>query len=270
MPDQPAPLLSRSQIRKLGSRLRKPDPPTVEDLELLERVRVAYGQILDDVVRTLFDHGLPSTGRLKTTRTIVEKLRRNPSMGLLTMQDIAGTRIVAEMDRDEQDGMVERLMGLLQNAEIVDRRANPSFGYRAVHVIAREQGYPVEIQVRTGLQNAWAQVFERLADVVGRQIRYGEPLDDPDEEFAGGLTRQRIVDFFMGLSEAIDLVEARIVMTKKIEHQIEEHMRQLQDAKGQLQDAKDKFRAAEAELRDFFGQFGPLAQAPATFRRQPE
>jgi hypothetical protein len=94
MPDQPAPLPSRSQIKKLGSRLRKLNPPTVEDLELLERVRAAYGQVLDQVVRTLLDHELPSTGRLKTTKTIVEKLRRNPSMGLLTMQDIAGTRIL--------------------------------------------------------------------------------------------------------------------------------------------------------------------------------
>jgi ppGpp synthetase/RelA/SpoT-type nucleotidyltranferase len=175
MPDQPTPLPSRSQVRKLGSRLRKPDPPTVEDLELLERVRAAYGQVLDQVVRTLLDHGLSSTGRLKTTTTIIEKLRRNPSMGLLTMQDIAGTRIVAEMDRNEQDGMVERLVGLFQNTEVVDRRAKPSSGYRAVHVVAREQGYPVEIQVRTGLQNAWAQVFERLADVLGGRSAMASP-----------------------------------------------------------------------------------------------
>jgi len=118
------------------------------------------------------------------------------------MQDIAGTRIVAEMNRDEQDRMVERIVGLFPGADVVDRRGNPSSGYRAVHVIVQVQGYPVEIQVRTGLQNAWAQVFERLADTWGRQIRYGEPPDNPDEEELGpGVTRQRVVEYFMGLSE---------------------------------------------------------------------
>jgi hypothetical protein len=85
MSDQPAPLPSRSQIKKLGSRLRKLNPPTVEDLELLEEVRASHGQVLDQAMRTLLEQELPSTGRLKTTATIIEKLRRNPSMGLLTM-----------------------------------------------------------------------------------------------------------------------------------------------------------------------------------------
>lgn len=262
MPDQPASLPTRSQIKKLGSRLRKPNPPTVEDLELLERVRAAYGQVLDQAVRTLLDNELPSTGRLKTTTTIVEKLRRNPSMGLLTMQDIAGTRIVAEMDRNEQDDTVERVVGLFQSTEVVDRRANPSFGYRAVHVIAREQGYPVEIQVRTGLQNAWAQVFERLADALGRQIRYGEPPNEPDKKFAG-VTGQTIVDYFMGLSERIDKFEGTTVMAKEAERELEKQRQQLEEAKAALQ-------TVEGELRDFFATFGPLVKAPATFRRQPE
>lgn len=52
-------------------------------------------------------------------------------------------------------------------------------GYRAVHVIAKVDNIPVEVQFRTELQDLWAQVFERLADGWGRQIRYGgEP--DPD------------------------------------------------------------------------------------------
>jgi hypothetical protein len=34
-------------------------------------------------------------------------------------------------------------------------------------------GFIVEIQVRTTLQDLWAQAVERLADEVGREIRYG-------------------------------------------------------------------------------------------------
>lgn len=59
--------------------------------------------------------------------------------------------------------------------KVVDRRANPVNGYRAVHVVVFPEGVPIEIQIRTELQHEWAKLFERLADLVGRDIRYGEP-----------------------------------------------------------------------------------------------
>lgn len=46
-------------------------------------------------------------------------------------------------------------------------------GYRAVHVIMHLQRLGrVEVQIRTHLQGRWANVYEALADVVGREIRY--------------------------------------------------------------------------------------------------
>lgn len=48
-------------------------------------------------------------------------------------------------------------------------------GYRAVHVIVSIGGRFVEIQIRTLGQDLWANVFERIADIFGRGIRYGEP-----------------------------------------------------------------------------------------------
>jgi hypothetical protein len=50
---------------------------------------------------------------------------------------------------------------------------NPSFGYQAVHVIVTASQCAVEIQVRTPLQDLWAQVVEGIADRFGRGIRYG-------------------------------------------------------------------------------------------------
>ena len=43
----------------------------------------------------------------------------------------------------------------------IDRRKNPTYGYRAVHVIVYWDGIPVEIQIRTELQDTWAQIVER-------------------------------------------------------------------------------------------------------------
>src|ERR1035437_1163164 len=66
----------------------------------------------------------------------------------------------------------------LFRAVLVDRRKQPSYGYRAVHIIATVQSKPVEIQVRTELQHLWAQLSERLSDARGSAIKYGG--GDPD------------------------------------------------------------------------------------------
>ena len=56
---------------------------------------------------------------------------------------------------------------------VIDRRVSPSHGYRAVHVIADSDPVSVEIQIRTALQHLWAELSERLADVVDSNIKYG-------------------------------------------------------------------------------------------------
>jgi hypothetical protein len=61
----------------------------------------------------------------------------------------------------------------------MDRRMNSSHGYRAVHVIVMTQGVSVEIQVRTALQDLWAELSERLSDVVDSSIKYGG--GDPED-----------------------------------------------------------------------------------------
>jgi ppGpp synthetase/RelA/SpoT-type nucleotidyltranferase len=76
--------------------------------------------------------GLQPTYRYKTTGTIIEKLQRNRSMSLTTMQDIAGARVVREMTRSQQDQVVQRIIRRFPDAEVIDRRVRPSFGYRAM------------------------------------------------------------------------------------------------------------------------------------------
>ena len=75
--------------------------------------------------------------------------------------------------------MVKQIVALFDDGsrvpKIVDRRAEPMHGYRAVHVIVFPEDAPIEIQVRTEWQHEWAEFFEKLADRIGRGIRYGEP-----------------------------------------------------------------------------------------------
>ena len=129
------PDLSRSQINRLGRRLRKAGTDGISDADrdLLERLVASHGPALaavqDQLMQTL---GVRVTSRTKTTGTLIEKLQRNQSMALSRMQDIAGARLVLEMTRVQQDQLVARIVELFPGAETMDRRAQPSHGYRAV------------------------------------------------------------------------------------------------------------------------------------------
>jgi len=65
------------------------------------------------------------------------------------------------------------LVNLFDRAAITDRRKQPSHGYQAVHVIVTHGDKLVEIQVRTLLQHAWAELSEKLSDIVDPAIKYG-------------------------------------------------------------------------------------------------
>ncbi len=101
----------------------------------------------------------------------MEKLNRE-TIRLSQVQDIAGCRVVVS-DVAAQERVVASLRDVFPDASVVDRRANPSHGYRAVHVIAQISGKLVEIQVRTSLQHLWAELSEKLSDVADPAIKYG-------------------------------------------------------------------------------------------------
>lgn len=171
--------MTKSQIERLGVRLVQGENPTHADLELLHEVLGLYSEVLVAAVERVRESlGVSPTVRVKNTGTIVEKLRRNGGHGLKSIQDLAGMRIVVRSDRRRQDAIVEQLVTLFgedaRPPKVVDRRVDPVHGYRAVHVIAFPEGVPVEIQVRTLWQHEWAELFEKLADRVGRGIRYGD------------------------------------------------------------------------------------------------
>lgn len=148
-------------------------------LEILRRRWAEVELVLKDEIRGVFpDPSVDISSRLKNFETIGEKLRRS-RMRMSQMRDIVGCRIVVPGGRIRQDKASEILIKRFQNCEIksIDRRSKPSFGYRALHLEVDIEGVVVEIQIRTQLQHEWAEAFERLADICGRGIRYGEPLE---------------------------------------------------------------------------------------------
>lgn len=165
--------LTKSAMEALGKRLVKRSPPASEDFKSLQELLLSFDEplaIAVDLVRERL--GYEPTFRIKTTGVILDKLHRQDGSILKSMQDLAGMRIVSDCNRHQQDRIVNKLMQLFAefgppSPKLVDRRTNPSHGYRAVHVIVYVDGAPVEIQVRTKLQHEWADLFEKLADRVG-------------------------------------------------------------------------------------------------------
>ena len=229
------PPTSRRQIDRLGQRIAESGYVGDDDRALYANILDYYQDLLDAVCDSLTEIGLTPTSRVKTTGTLVEKLQRDQGMQFSRIQDVAGARVVLDGNRSEQDALVKNICSLFlhfpRKPDVIDRRASPTHGYRAVHVIAYPDSFPVEIQVRTYFQDIWAQIFERIADQWGRQIRYGEPPDLPSPE--GKTTtkhelatevRRTTVDLLMQISRFIDLVEIRRAKERHAQELLEHAM----------------------------------------------
>lgn len=164
--------ISKTQLDKLGDRLRAGTDDEA-DLRALDEYRRSFRAAYDEVVAAVrLAVGMEGTGRpAKTTGAIVDKLRRQP-IRLTQIQDIAGLRLVVGRI-SEQDRFIDLLRPRLSQVAIDDRRQKPSHGYRAVHLVVSAKNRLVEIQVRTREQHLWAEISEKLSDVVDPALKYG-------------------------------------------------------------------------------------------------
>ena len=164
-------MLSNSRVTKLGELLRD-GADSASLLTELEDYRAEFEFAYNHVVRILQEKlFLKVTGRFKSTLSIIEKLRRGSSR-LAQIQDVAGCRVIV-MSLEEQQRIVESLSSWFEDVKVINRTVELNQGYRAVHVLVKIEGRTVEIQVRTLIQNYWASISERMADIHGQEVKYG-------------------------------------------------------------------------------------------------
>ena len=187
-----APDWSGKQLRKLGEYLRNSEntdalPFSYNDVRLhfSSLAATVQSRILEEDWRPLLGHrAFEVTSRAKTLDTVIEKLQRDTSTPLSNIQDLAGVRFEAEMSLSQQDAVASAIVAMFGDPQgeraIHDLRSNAHSGYRGVHVWLRLP-QRVEVQVRTHLQSAWANLYEEAGDYFGRKIRYGEFPDEPAE-----------------------------------------------------------------------------------------
>jgi hypothetical protein len=140
------------------------------------------------------DGGGSVTQRLKRRGTIIDKLCREPTMALTTMEDIGGCRAVVKTQTEAY-----QLWRRLRKNWIVHRErdyvAHPKpSGYRALHLIVLRKSRLIEVQIRTPLQDFWANQVE--AD--SRRLRV---------DFKSGKGEDLVHAYYAAVSDFIALQE---------------------------------------------------------------
>lgn len=145
------------------------------------------------------------TSRHKRVERIARKLARPNSASLPRMQDIAGVRAVVQTLDD-----LRRLEDRIRDQYVEERRTSGaityavdyieqprSSGYRALHLVIVYNGLPVELQLRTQLQQDWADMVEEVSRMIGVEMKAEDDTVDADD----GLGELR--QLFRDASEAI-------------------------------------------------------------------
>ncbi len=185
---------SKTKINRAGTILVQGSVPRQEldsALDLAERWRASHAYPINTFQATLrkklkdFSSGGPiAAQRLKRMPTIIDKLRRYPTMKLTTMQDIGGLRAILgnvkdvyKLTKDYQNN--RRLLHKLvdQKDYIQDPRSED--GYRGIHLIYRYKnksvpdynGLRLELQIRTRLQHKWATAVESMGTFLGQALK---------------------------------------------------------------------------------------------------
>lgn len=111
--------------------------------------------------------------RLKRVPTMIDKLERQPTLALATMQDVGGCRAVlgsiAEI-RNVQKRFDHKRPPKRVNDYIADPKDS---GYRGVHLIVEYDDHDIEIQLRTQVMHEWAITVERLSGQLSVDLKSG-------------------------------------------------------------------------------------------------
>lgn len=164
-------------------------------------------QIIENLLKENNITFLSVTYRIKNIHKCIEKIKRknykNPVEDLL---DLCGIRIICYFQKD-----IEAIFNLLEkNFQIIDNKKNinndpTKFGYRSKHIIIKllddwynipifknSQNIKVEVQIRTILMHAWAEIEHKLAYKKESHIpthirrkfsRLSAKLEESDEQF---------------------------------------------------------------------------------------
>lgn len=192
----PVPQYSRGEVNRAGSLLASDNPDTSKiphATEVLSNWRSCHGYPINTFQATLreklksIDRSALVAQRLKRTPSIINKLRRFPTMRLARMNDIGGLRAVLGSAKKVRDLEADYRASIFQH-ELVGQKdyinTPKESGYRSIHLIykynnARAEARPykglfVELQFRSQRQHAWATAVETMGAFLNRALKSSE------------------------------------------------------------------------------------------------
>lgn len=213
---QREPPYSKGELDRLGQYFagRRESPPE-NSTEILQWHAALTERSETAIARWIQSHpelagettGLVSSSRVKSASTITPKVK-DRKIQLSRIQDFSGTRFSWNCLHGNllstAEGLAIHLTSTGIPAEVKNYLANPQQGYRAIHIWIQAPAGRLEVQLRTVLQSAWANAFEKAADITGRRIRYESDFRPADK----GLNE--IVTELLQLSDSIYELERQI------------------------------------------------------------
>jgi ppGpp synthetase/RelA/SpoT-type nucleotidyltranferase len=180
-------MMSKSQINKLGReiRLKLRDNIALLDDELsgLQEYRISFKEDLSDVFRliaTLSSQGRKDnivSFRIKRIESILSKIKREPTMSLGNMGDIAGCRVIV-YSLTELNNLVGSINKNFTINNFNDYVTTPKDdGYNGYHFYVRSprnEHKLIEIQIRLISTHKWASLVEILDILYDLKLKEGQ------------------------------------------------------------------------------------------------
>ena len=189
-------IYSAGDYRRLSDRIRKnPQSISIEDLKMLQALRVTYKEPLAIIFKTIekmaykIDKNSICTYRVKRIESIVSKLIRFPKMQVQRMEDIAGCRCIMS-DKENVFKLFETIQKNISTLpfEIKGKIQNyieepKQSGYQSIHInfaLNDNESKRIELQIRCLDQHNWATLVE-ITDLLyqAKLKEYGN-RDSPD------------------------------------------------------------------------------------------
>ncbi len=225
---------SRSQIIRAGKIMKKAEATKQEKedaIKIIDNWRAAHAYPLHIIYIHLRNMAknheeIIVAERLKRLDSILNKLNREPTMNLWTMQDLGGCRFVVQKIEDIYKYADEyensRKRHILKSEYDYVKHPKAS-GYRSLHRVYEyhsdkkdtyNRNMLIELQFRTHLQHVWATAVETMGLFTKEAIKSGQGSDDVKRFFV-------LISSLFAILEDQPIVPGTVRDENELVHEIE-------------------------------------------------
>lgn len=179
--------MTKSQINKLGKQLRKElreeENLSIDLLDKLQLYRTTFKDDLSSVFEIITKTAKEGRSdsivsfRIKRIESILSKIKRQPTMALGNMGDIAGCRILV-YNEDTLRKLILKFNSVFTIKHFNDYTIeSKDDGYRGYHFYIESPITPsklIEIQIRTVMSHKWASMVEIIDILYDLKIKEGQ------------------------------------------------------------------------------------------------